>query len=224
MTEVDLGAGALMGVGLASVAAAVMALLAVRRWSDQESIARAKAHAVAHLLEFRLFGDDPRQIFRSQQALIMDNLLIMRLLLRPFLILTLPMALAMWQLDAMYGRAPLPVGEPAVVSAKSKHRSIAVPEGVEVETKPMYVEATAQTSWRIRPSRATLGTVRVAAIERRLMAGSRMAYLPAPLLGRNGIEIAYPRATILGLHWLVWFVVLSTIAGLILRYPFRVRL
>ena len=222
MSEVDLGAGALGGVALASVAAAVIVLLAMRRWSNQEEIARMKQQAQAHLLEVRLFMDDPRQVLRSQRDLAMDNLRVMRLLLGPILILAIPLWLAVWQLDALYGRAPLPIGEPAVVSAESHQTAIAAPDSVMIETAPVFTQATAQTSWRIRPVRAVSGTVKVASLERRIVAGSGVAYLPEPLLGRNSIDITYPPATILGIHWLIWFVILSSLAGFALRRPLRV--
>jgi hypothetical protein len=168
--------------------------------------------------------DDPRQVLRSQRALLADNVRIMRLLLRPFLIVAIPMALAMWQLDALYGRAPLRVGEPAVVSAEWRQSAIGAPDGLMVETVPVYTQATSETSWRIRPLRPTSGIVRVASFERRIVAGSGIAYLPEPVVGRNAIDIRYPRATVLGLHWLVWFVMLSAIASFILRRPLRVAL
>ncbi len=223
MTEVtDLGAGALLGIALASLVTAAVALLVMRRWSDQVAIARTKAQAQAHLLEFRLFMDDPRQVLRSQRDLIVDNLRLMRLLLPAFLILALPMVIAMWQLDALYGRAPLRIGEAAVVSAESRQRSIIAPDAVKVETKAVYIQAEQQTSWRIRPSRATSGTLRVGSAERRIVAGSGISYLPEPLVGKSAIHIAYPRATVLGLHWAVWFILLSTVAGFVLRGPLRV--
>jgi len=222
MNEADLGTGALAGIAVASVGAAVLALLVVRRWSDQEALARAKASAQAHLLEFRLFMDDPLAILRSQRALLSDNLRILMLLLKPFAVLAVPMLVLMWQLDAWYGRAPLRIGEATVVSWPSDAASIDSPEGIAIETRPVHVRATGETSWRIRPLRKTSGVLRVSSTERRIVAGGGIAYLPVPLLGRNRPEIRYPRATVSGLHWLVWFVLLSTIAAFALRRPLRV--
>jgi hypothetical protein len=132
MNEVDLGAGALLEVALASIAMAVLALLSVRFWSDQENLARVKEQAQAHLLEVRVYIDDPRQVLRSQRALLVDNLRMWQLLLRPLVILAIPMSLAVWQLEALYGRAPLRIGEPVVVSAVSRQTAIATPDSVSV--------------------------------------------------------------------------------------------
>jgi hypothetical protein len=214
----DLGLPAFAGVAAASVAAAVIALYVLRRWSDQKKIAEVRSRMAAHLLEFRLFMDEPVLILRSQRDLLVDNARILRLLARPLLILVVPMALIVWQLEALYARAPLRPGEAAVVTTESRQSSIAVPDGVAVETEPVYLQATNETCWRIRPSRAVSGTLRAGSLKTRLVAGSGTAYLPNP----DGIT--YPRATIFGLHWLVWFLVLSTIAAFLLRKPMRVVL
>jgi len=214
----DLGLPAFAGIAAASVAAAVMALYVLRRWSDQKKMAEVRSRMAAHLLEFRLFMDEPALILRSQRDLLVDNARLMRLLARPLLILVVPMALLMWQLDALYARAPLRPGEAAVVTAESRQSSIAVPDGVAVETEPVYLQARNETCWRIRPSRAVSGTLRAGALRTRLVAGWGVVYLPNPS------RITYPNATIFGLHWLIWFLILSTIGAFILRKPMRVVL
>jgi hypothetical protein len=216
--DVDLGVTAFAGVAVASVAAAVIALYILRRWSDQKSMAEVRSRMAAHLLEFRLFMDEPALILRSQRDLLVDNARLMRLLALPLLILAIPMGLLMWQLDALYARAPLRPGQAAAVTTQERQSSIAVPDGVAVETEPVFLQATNQTCWRIRPTRAVSGTLRAGKRQTRLVAGSGVAYLPNP----NGI--AYPRATIFGLHWLIWFLILSTIGAFILRKPMRVVL
>jgi hypothetical protein len=222
MNAVDLGGMAFSGIALASIGTALLALLVVRRWSDHDRIARVKAQAHAHLLELRLFMDEPAQILRSHWALVVDNARMLRLLLPSLLILAVPMVLVLWGLDAMYGRAPLRVGEPAVVSTESRYNSISTPDGVIVETKPLFIQATGQRSWRIRPVRSASGIVTAGSGQRRIVAGSEIAYLPEPLVGASPIQIGYPRATVFGVHWLVWFVLLSTAAAFVLRRPLRV--
>lgn len=222
MNEVDLGAGALLGILAASVIGAVVALLAIRRWSDQQALARAKSSAQAHLLEFRLFLDDPPVLLRSQVALLADNLRIMRLLLKPLLVAALPMVLIFWQLDALYGRAPLRVGEAAIVSTPDRQPELQVPTGIAVETKPLHIQATGETVWRIRPGREMSSILRAGSVQTKVVAGKGVAYLPQPLTGRGPIDIAYPRATVLGWPWLAWFLILSTLAAFLLRRPMKV--
>jgi hypothetical protein len=222
--KADLGIPALLEIAVASAGMAAVALFVIRRSTDQDAIARTRAQAEAHLLECRLFLDEPLQILRSQRALLLENIRMMRQLLRPLLILAIPTALVMWQLDALYGRAPLRVGEAAVVSTDSRESSIMTSGSVVVETGPHYIKATKETSWRIRPSRAISGFVRVGSVNRRIVAGSGIAYLPEPLPGSHRIDITYPGATVLGLPWLAWFLALSTIAAFLLRRPMRVKL
>jgi hypothetical protein len=217
VNEIDLGISALLGIALASLIAAILALLAVRRWSDQAAVAKAKAQAQAHLLELRLFMEDPAQILRSQRALVLDQARIVRLLLPSFLVLAIPMAGVMWMLDGLYSRAPLRVGEPAVVLADLHQHSITAPENIIVETKPLYIESTRETGWRIRPARPVAGTISVGGMQTKVIAGSGIAFLPEPLPGSGGVRIPYPAATILGFPWLVWFLLLSGVAALALR-------
>jgi hypothetical protein len=197
-------------------------LAVFRRWSDQKSIAEVKRKIAAHLLEFRLFMDEPRVVLRSQAALLVENARLLRLLVPPLLIMAVPIAALMWQLDALYSRAPLRVGEAAVVSTDSPQRAITVPDGVRVETETIYLPSAGDSCWRIRPVRAVSGTARVAELQARIVAGSGIAYLPDPIASRHRLEITYPHASVFGLHWVVWFFVLSTIAAFILRRPLRV--
>jgi hypothetical protein len=225
MNEVDLGTGALWGIAAASISVAVLALLAVRWWCDQEALARSKSQAQAHLLEIRLFRDDPVQAFRSQRALVAANVRWLRLLLVPLAVSAGPVLLVMWQLDALYGKAPLRVGQPAVVSAPARVTGpIQTPAGIAVETPAVHLDALQETVWRIRPRRAYNGVLEVDGQRIRAVAGDGWAYLPEPPLGRRRVRIEYPRAVILGASWPVWFFVLSGAATLFLRRPLRVML
>jgi uncharacterized membrane protein (DUF106 family) len=221
VSDVELGIDAVAGLALVSLAITTVALLVVRRWSDQDEIARLRKVSQAHLLEFRLFQDDPTQVLQSQRALIVDQVRLMARLFRPLLILIIPMLLIMWQLDALYGRAPLRVGEAAVISVNSREVAISAPARLTVETKPVFTQATGQTSWRIRPSHETSGVVRIGSLQRRIVAGSRIAYLPEPLLDPKQISVTYPRATVYGLHWLVWFAGFSIVSAFALRRHLR---
>ena len=106
-------------ITLVSVTMTVVALLVVRRWSDQDEIARLRRVSQAHLLEFRLFQDDPTQILQSQRALIVDQVRLMRGCLPPVDSDSTD-ALRPVAAYALCGRAPLRVGEAAVISIDSR--------------------------------------------------------------------------------------------------------
>jgi hypothetical protein len=191
----------------------------------------------ARFLEFRLFFDEPRLIWRAQKALLGANVHVCALLLRPTLILALPMAWLMMQLDAVYGTAPLRVGEPAVVTAQltdSQHWLLEAPAGIAVEMPPLNIARDRQIAWRIRPLRPVTGllrfTLRGVTLTKAIAAGSRSTFLlrrrerslsaflmhpeepRLPAAGVAWLEVDYPEPS---RWWMVWFLAVSTASALV---------
>jgi hypothetical protein len=235
VTEIDLGMPALASLVPISILAGIGMLLVFRRLSDQGAVRRAKGLVTAHLLEFRLFMDEPRLILKAQRDLIVANARFLKLMLRPVVVLTLPMGLLLAAMEAFYGHAP-------VVTAQTKHEdaslSLKAPEGIAIETPPVHVTADRQVSWRIRPLRAAHAELELVhadrAIGKSISAGAGMHYLSerrgsvanlllrpteAPLSDNEigWIEVRYPAAAIFGLHWLIWFFAISAVTALALR-------
>lgn len=246
MTEIDLGMPALASLVPISILTGIGMLLVFRGTSDQAAVRRAKGLVTAHLLEFRLFMDEPRLILKAQRDLIVANAHFLKLMLRPVVVLALPTALLLAAMEAFYGHAPLRVGEPAIVTAQVTHEdaslSLQAPDGISVETPPVHAAADHQVSWRIRPLRATNAALALVlpdrAIAKSISAGSGMHYLSErrgslanlllhpteqPLSDSeiDWIEVRYPTATILRLHWLIWFFAISAVTALALRRKFR---
>lgn len=246
MSEIDLGMPAFASLVPISILAGMGMLLVFRHASDQAAVRRAKGIAQAHLLEFRLFMDEPRLILRAQRDLIVANARFLRLMLRPVVVLALPMGLLLAGLEAFYGHAPLRVGYPAIVTAQLKDTAAilalkASPE-IAVENPPVHVPAERQVSWRIRPLRAATSEVEVVrdgrAFRKSVSAGDGLHFLSErrgslaglflrptePPLSDSEIawiEVRYPDAVILHLHWLIWFFGTSAITALALRRRFR---
>jgi hypothetical protein len=245
---IDLGMTALATLIPISVLIGIGILLVFRRTSDQTAVRRAKSLVTAHLLEFRLFMDEPRLILRAQRDLILANLRFLKLMLWPVVVLALPMALLLAGMDAFYGRAPLVAGQPAIVTAQL-HATAAggllllrAPAEIAVETPGVRVPAEHQVSWRIRPLRAITSELELVqgdrVVRKSIAAGKGMRYLserraslaglllhPAepPLRDREieWIEVRYPGASILHLHWLIWFFIVSGVTALLLKRKFR---
>ena len=116
MNEVDLGLVALIALCVASVACGLAMRWVLRACSDRTAIARTRGKIVARLLEFRLFGDEPWLVLRAQRDVARQSFHLIRLLLLPSAILTVPMLFLFAQFDAIFGRAPLIPGQPAVVT------------------------------------------------------------------------------------------------------------
>ena len=242
---IDLGGVALATLIPISVLAGIAILLVFRFTSDQAAVRRAKGIAQAHLLEFRLFMDDPVLILRAQRDLIVANLRFLKLMLRPFLWMLIPMALLLAFLEAFYGHAPLRVGDAAIVTAQVRNAAapltLQAPAEVIVETPPVHVLAEHQVSWRIRPVRAATSELRILrdgqGLTKRISAGNGVRFLserrgsllscllyptelPLDDSEVEWIEIRYPPATVLRLHWLIWFLAVSAIVAFALRRRF----
>src|SRR3954451_2625874 len=142
MTSIDLSWPAFSSLLVISVLVGIGTHIAFRRWSDQQAIERSKSLIVAYLLEFRLFIHEPRLVLRAQRNLVRENLRLIRLLLRPALIVTVPMLILFEPMDALYGHAPVRVGEPVIVTIQSNRAvdpHLQPPAGILVETPPVHI-------------------------------------------------------------------------------------
>ena len=120
MSEAELGGAALawlLMVGLVSGAASVWAL---RRWSDLIRFRAEMNRVIAHLMEFRLFAEEPALIVRAQWNLLKANARMLRVLLAPSLLLLIPFVLLFAAMDGFFARAALPIGEPAVITLQGR--------------------------------------------------------------------------------------------------------
>jgi hypothetical protein len=143
----------------------------------------------ADLLEMRLYSSEPALMWRAQKALLRDNVRWLALMLRPTLVLALPLAWLFVQLDSVYGHSPLAVGGDAVVTVQLKRAlepadaaaTLQAPPGIAVESPPVRIIARRQISWRIRALRPVRGELRLVlrghAIQKTIAAGERNGLL-----------------------------------------------
>ena len=230
-----------------SILTGIGTLLVFRRASDQAAVRRAKSLVTAHLLEFRLFMDEPRLILKAQRDLIVANARFMKLMLRPVVVLALPMALLLAAMDAFYGHAPLRIGD-----ASYRHRANEARRYIAgIESARRDCRRDSAGSCARRPSgelahpaaagdqrRVGAGACRIALSAKSISAGAGMHYLserrgslqnlllhptepPLSDTEIDWIEVRYPAATILRLHWLIWFFAISAVTALALRRKFR---
>ena len=183
---------------LVSILYGIAAVLIFRRLTDAPSLRRTVNHILAHVMELGLFLDSPSLVFRAQRDLLRENLRLLRLTILPAAILALLFAVLYKPIDAIYGHAPLPIGEPAVITIQMKDGSaveLQPPDGIAVETPAVRVLHDHQISWRIRPLRPTTADFRFR-IDNRIVTPS-------------SITIPYPE-----LPWLTKFLLLSTLSAL----------
>ena len=111
----------------------------------------------ANLYAFRLFADEPALIFRAQKQLLLWNARYLGLMLRPSVVIFVPVLILLMQLEAVYGSRPLAAGEAAIVTAQfdagADLRALApslAGQGIVVETPAVRIPDRRQACWRVR--------------------------------------------------------------------------
>jgi hypothetical protein len=204
-----------IGLVLISAIYGAVAALVFRRLTDRVSVQRSVNRILAHVMELGLFLDSPALVMRAQRDLLRENLRLLRLVIIPGAILAVLFAVLYPPMDAIYGHAPLTVGEPSVVTVHLKAMQpvrLEAPEGVAVETPGVRIVRDREISWRVRPLRRSTGDWKFYVANRVVTAGF---FLRDPAV--QDIEIRYPRAAILGFSWLVWFLGISSVSALFWR-------
>ncbi len=215
----------------ASAAAGLLFLAIARRVSKPAKIRRARKRVSGLLLEMWLYGDDPGQVLRTQFALVAANLRYAALMLPTAAAAVMPMILLWLALDPLLGRAPIPPGGTAIVTARGLPREseLIAPPGIKVETPALRLDS-GEIQWRVRADRETGGDLRVTApggtgVEKRIVAARGMRFLSD---WAGPVAIGYPQRTIrfagINLRWEVWFVLWSSATALAFRRRFGVSL
>jgi hypothetical protein len=170
--------------------AAIAMLWVFQRTSNPARIRAVKRLVQAHLLEMRLFRDEPAVVWRAQGSLLTSNARYIGLMLIPALWIALPLTLFFMQFDAFIGRAPLPLDQDAIVTmamrqpldVQSPAPRMMVPSGILALTPPVRVQGERQISWRIRPMAPVSGNLRFdvggQVIEKGLAAGTGTGFVP----------------------------------------------
>ncbi|MGD0668161.1 MAG: sulfatase-like hydrolase/transferase [Bryobacteraceae bacterium] len=184
----------------------ILTAFVFRRFAPRHT-GRTVNRILAHVMQLRLFLDEPRLVWNAQRDLLRENLRLLGQIAVPSLIAAPLLALVMWQADAVYGRAPLRAGEAVVVTAHVKSGNLTdvrmeAPAGVKVETPGVRIPRLHEVSWRIRPLRAFSG---------RLLVNAEV----------EQIDIPWPRATVLGVSWLVWFFGISALSAVVAQRILR---
>jgi hypothetical protein len=197
-----------------------------RGTTDLENARRTVKRLVAHLAELRLYANEPALIWRAQLAAVRESARLFVVLAKPSLLTALPMAWLLVQLHSAYGLAPLPLGEPGIVTVHfpraldltDQAATLAAPQGIAVEAPPVRVIDRGEMSWRVRPLAAVRGALvlklRGEQLTKSIESGpngtwlsprrsrSAIAFLIHPQEPRlppgdvNWIEVSYPEALV----------------------------
>jgi hypothetical protein len=179
----------LLSLALLAAIAGIAMLWIIGKISNQNAVRLTRRKIQATLLEFRIFWDEPRVVWRSQIRLLRLNLRYLGLMLPAVLIGVIPVALLMIRMEGLYGRAPLPLGEPAIVTVQlsgpiteqAAPPRLEAPAPVSVETPALRVFRDNQVCWRICPLGAVSGTLKLFVngerIEKHVVAGGPWSYV-----------------------------------------------
>lgn len=218
------------GLGVISFLTGVVAVLVFRYASNQEAMRRIKNRIQAHVLEVRLFPDQPGVILRAYGRLLRFTAVYLGYTLKPLLILLLPVAVLMGQLSLRFSRVPFRPHDSFVLKAKLTSpltldsRSLTAPHGLTLTAPPVNIPALREVDWRIRADRdgtfAPALVIGGVAFSKRVTVSNQIEPLPPqrvrasvwallldpgePPLPRHGpvaeIEVNYP-PRIIGLGW-----------------------
>jgi len=197
------------------------------RLSDRKGLAAATNRLRAHLMELRLFSDEPALVWTAQRDLIKANGAFLWRMLRPLAVLAVPAGLLMWQLESFYAHSPLRVGESALVTLESEQLPVSAPTlqsagPIQVETHAVRWNANRDATWRVRAERA--GIVHLPLLwdggrtQAEIVAGDWFLRLPLTQSYSGArIRIDYPERVFtfagLSMGWSGWFLLWSSVAA-----------
>jgi hypothetical protein len=145
-----------------SLATAVLVLLVYKTLSSQEAIRKAKERVKGHILEIRLFQDDPVLMGRAVRSVLAANLRYLALNVKPFLIVFLPVSLLLVQMEARLGYRPLrpnesvllrTVWKPAQPGGRYPDPILLPGDGLSLESPPLRLGDGREIDWRLRADR-----------------------------------------------------------------------
>jgi hypothetical protein len=142
---------------LFSLLLGVFMLVIFRHTSDQKQIKEVKDRIKAHVFEIRIFKDDVRILLSAQKNVVLYNLKYMQHFVRPMLVMIVPVAVVLLQLEGWFGYRPLKPGESTIVSMKTSQgteketakMTLTAEKGLTVETPSLRIPGE-EVDWRVR--------------------------------------------------------------------------
>ena len=161
-----------------------------KRTSHPARIRKVKRELQAHLLEMRLFREEPGLVWQAQKALLRSNARYLALVLRPAMWVALPLTLLFFHLQAFQGRVPLPLDRDSIVTmgmkipidANTAAPVMTAPAGIDASTPPVRVLGEKQITWRVRPTASVSGSLRfkigAETLEKHIETGPSARFIP----------------------------------------------
>ncbi len=185
MNGSELGASAFAWVVVLGLSSGAISFFVFRRFTNGPRLRQTINRIVAHLLEIRLFAEEPVLTLRAQRDLIVENGRLLRQVVLPSFLLLVPFGVLLAGMEHFFGHAPLQVGETALVT-QADNTKLEVPTGFEATGPPIHVMAERSLVWEVRATREARGSLRR----------------------------SKRRATVFHLNWIWWFAGASLLGAL----------
>jgi len=147
-------------LALFAILTAVFSLLVVRWTSNQKAIRRMKDLIGAHVLEVRLFSDQPRVVLRAYLSLLVSLFGYLAYAMVPLLVLGLPLLLIYGQLEDRFAHMPVRPGCDFLLSANFANEDsladvvLRLPPELVQTAPPVQIGAEREIEWRIQGKRS----------------------------------------------------------------------
>lgn len=166
------GVGPVWGLVIVSLVSAYILLFIFKKISNQNMIRFHKNKIIGCFLEIALFKDQFSRVIKNQGHIFKHNIIYLRYVVTPMLVMALPILLVCLQLEYRLGYRPLSVDEPFTVKAlldtemTGSNATLAdlriIPtETITVETRPLRIDRDGMVFWRARvTTRANRHTIK----------------------------------------------------------------
>ena len=192
-----------LGLTIISAVLGVVMLFAFKYTSNQKAIAAAKDTIKANLLALKLFKDEMRVTFVSQWRVLKGVCRLQWHMVKPMLILALPMLLIIGQMGVRYQWRALKPGEAARISVKfadgaSGAANVTLEPGDGVQVEVDGVPGGDSVDWRVRGAapgaHALQFRIGDTAVEKTLRVGEAFGPVSAERVGAHWFaQVLHPR-------------------------------
>jgi hypothetical protein len=141
-----------------SVVTGVIAAFVFKWVSNPAAIRVAKDLIKARILEMRIYQDDPALILKGFGGTLKSNFVYLRVLLKPIVVLMIPLLVVWMQMDERFSRRPLDEGAQTLLSVQLKDGldpfgtdvTLGTNGGVIADSRPVRIADTREIGWRLR--------------------------------------------------------------------------
>lgn len=138
-----------------SLIAGILIMSVFKITLNSNKVKRAKNRLIAHLLEIPLYKDNIRILLSAQKNMLFYNLKYLLSILKPVIIVIIPMSICIFQISKWFSYEPLNAGDNAILTIKLDDNNalnkinIEAGDGLNIDTPALRMPEDNEISWRI---------------------------------------------------------------------------